>query len=274
MKRIVEIATFILFVSLLMQGCDSIPDNVVDSISPDYNILEINAPQFFSYSDDDSIVTHSIVIANSQVISSVRFSLVSHLMDAYLIQNGDMDLIAETENNTATYSAEFEMMHDLPSGMYEIMYFVDDNINVPPENSKKAASHTFNFFNGIGNQPPVISNLSMRYVNEPISTLRDTIDRGEAVIWSILVNDPNSIADVNKVSFELYRPDNSFLGEFDMYDNGDFEGAGDQTAGDQIYSLKNSFSSTAQTGLWQMIFKAVDREGEQSNIINFGFYVK
>ncbi|MCO6472714.1 MAG: hypothetical protein PHW27_04445 [Melioribacteraceae bacterium] len=273
MKRIIEIITYFLFVSLFLLGCDNISDNLVDSNYPDYEILEINAPEFFNYSDNDSIFSHSVVISNSHVVSSIKFSLISHLMDAYLIQNGDMNLTDRTVDN-ATYSAEFVMMYDLPSGLYEIMYFVEDNINVEPENSKKAASHTFIYYNGIGNQPPVISNLSMRYVDEPISTLRDTVDRNEDVIWSIFVNDPNSIVDVNKVSFEMYRPDNSFLGEFDMYDNGDFEGAGDQTAGDQTYSLKNSFSSTAQTGLWQMKFKAVDREGEQSNIINFGFYVK
>lgn len=263
-----------MFFILISYGCEEITDNIIDVEPQEYNIIEISAPDHFNYSQNDSTFSHSITISNVKYVSSVSYSLISHLSDSYLISNAAMNLSETGEDNTGTFSASFDLRQSFASGIYEIYYFVEDNINIYPENNKKAAAHSFTYFNGIGNQPPVLSNLSMRYVDEPITTLRDTVERNINVIWSVFVSDVNGALDISKVSFELFRPDNSFLGEFDMYDNGDFEGAGDQTAGDQIYSLKNSFGPTAPIGTWQMKFKAVDREGEQSNIINFEFYVK
>ena len=51
-----------------------------------------------------------------------------------------------------------------------------------------------------------------------------------------------------------------------MVDNGDSV-LGDAKAGDGIYSFKNTFGPTAQTGNWQFEFQAKDKSGAVSNVI-------
>ena len=58
-----------------------------------------------------------------------------------------------------------------------------------------------------------------------------------------------------------------------MFDNGDFDGAGDEIEGDGIYSLKNSFGPDAQTGDWTFTFNAIDNSGTVSNTITYSLKV-
>jgi len=147
-----------------------------------------------------------------------------------------------------------------PNGKYQIEYFVEDNVNLPPNNSAKVGSALFTFDNNQNNLPPVISDVGL-----PAS-----VNRGDSFLISVKVSDPNGLSDLYQVYFKLYRPDGSTvdpgngLSYFIMFDDGT---RGDQTAGDGIYSLQNSFGSTAQTGTWKFEFQAKDYGGKLSNVI-------
>jgi hypothetical protein len=52
-----------------------------------------------------------------------------------------------------------------------------------------------------------------------------------------------------------------------MVDNGDKEGFGDEKAGDGLFSFKNSFGTTSQTGNWRFEFQAKDKSNELSGVI-------
>jgi hypothetical protein len=107
--------------------------------------------------------------------------------------------------------------------------------------------------------------------------LPSSVNRGDSFIFSIKVDDTNGSFDIAQVYFKLYRPNGTIVlnGNDDfflMVDTGDAN-LGDQTAGDGIYSFKNSFSSTAPTGLWKFEFQAKDRSGKLSNIISSNMMV-
>jgi hypothetical protein len=63
--------------------------------------------------------------------------------------------------------------------------------------------------------------------------------------------------------------DGSGNSKFDLFDNGDLEGRGDQFAGDGIFSFKNSFldDPSTQRGFWRFEFTAKDRGNKLSNVI-------
>ena len=58
-----------------------------------------------------------------------------------------------------------------------------------------------------------------------------------------------------------------------MFDTGYVSGSGDEIANDGIFSLKNNFGPTSQTGFWHFKFNAVDKSGLVSNTINFSLKV-
>ena len=128
---------------------------------------------------------------------------------------------------------------------------------------QRVARGSFNYNNGQNNVTPVISDL----------VCPNSINRGVDFIFSVTANDPNGLNDIESVSFKLFRPDGTIVEEspgdtlFAMHDDGDLGTFGDSTAGDGVYSFKNSFALTAQTGNWKFIFQAEDRGGSLSNII-------
>jgi hypothetical protein len=126
--------------------------------------------------------------------------------------------------------------------------------------------------NSISNETQITENFAPE-ISELI--IPNEVDRGVEFIFSLTVSDQNGLSDINFVYFELRRPDGTLvyvdedntISTFPMFDNGDLDGAGDETEGDGIYSLKNSFGSTAQTGDWTFTFNASDNAGTVSNTI-------
>ena len=254
-------------------SCDKIPDGIVDVSRVDYKILGVSAPIGFTYSPNDSAVVTSIQISNYETVSDVWCKVTS--VDGTLLikdqipmyDNGNVAFNGDQTKGDGIYTAKFVMGKLNPNGNYQIEYFIEDNIRQAPENLVKAGVHIFTFNNGQNNLPPVISNL----------LLPSSVNRGDSFIFSIKVDDANGSFDISQVYFKLYRPNGSIVlnGNDDfflMVDNGDTN-LGDQTAGDGIYSFKNSFGSTAPTGLWKFDFQAKDRSGKLSNIISSNMMV-
>ena len=258
------IASSTLF-AFLFSSCDKVPSGVVDSQIVDYSVENIEAPVSVTYSKSDSSVTTTIWLANNESVNNVWCKISS--LDGQIIINPSASfqfvynmVPFSWQRDLKTYSAKFYMSKSNPSGKYQIEYFVENNINKSPNNTAKVGSALFTYDNNQLNLAPAISN----------TTLPTDVNRGDSFLISVKASDPNGLADVYQVYFKLYRPDGSLvdpgngLSYFIMFDDGSH---GDQTAGDGIYSLQNSFGSTAQTGLWKFEFQAKDYGGLLSNTI-------
>lgn len=263
------IKILLLFAFLFIIGCEEIPSDIVESKSAEYIVESISSPNEFAYSESNKVLENFITIKNTQSIEKVWF-VISNLDGSEEIS----DLIfMNTKDVTVkkTYSGEYTFDENLLTGIYVIDFYVEDNINPNGTNIKKAAEKKFKFLSNAANLAPVISDLN----------IPSQIDRNTSFVFSIKVNDPNGLNDVKEVYFELLRPDSSIVysdanntnKKFPMFDNGDVSGSGDLTPNDGIFSLKNSFGTSSQTGLWHFTFYAVDKSGSVSNTINFSLKV-
>ncbi len=113
--------------------------------------------------------------------------------------------------------------------------------------------------------PPVISDLFFA----------DSVQFEEVFIFSVLAVDSNGAEDISRVYYELYRPDGSQVAnsqgitKFPMFDDGNSQ-AGDETAGDSIYTQKLYFPSNLPSfpsGSYRFEITAEDRTKRLSNTI-------
>jgi hypothetical protein len=156
------------------------------------------------------------------------------------------------------YSTNFSFPVDAQLGEWNFIITALDESGEVSNSIEKSIEVSQNF-------PPVISELVMP----------EEVNRGVQFVFTLAVFDQNGFSDIDIVYFTLIRPDKSIvyfdeeneIKEFPMFDNGDFNGIGDEEAEDGIYSLKNSFGETSQTGDWEFTFNAVDKAGQISNTI-------
>lgn len=269
-----------LFTSLLVvplfifSACDDIPDGIVEPLRADFGVFGIEAPKQFLYSPTDSTFETKVEIANTQTVSKVICKVTTIDGSVTVHDNIEMKFkeelipLAEQEN-LAVYSAEIPMSKSNPKGKYLIEYYVEDNIHQSPDNISKVGVHTFVYDNAQINYAPVLSDLS----------IPTAVTQGVAFNFSVKVSDQNGLSDIYLVYFKLYRPDGSLVMDtannldfFLMFDDGD-EKHGDQTAKDGIYSLRNLFGTSSQTGTWKFEFTAIDRSSELSNTITHNMEV-
>jgi hypothetical protein len=257
----------IIMLSLLVLGCDKIQDGIVDTKTVNYKVVSITAPASYSTTTADSSITTSVQVQNNSTVGNVWCSVESldETQSIYkhidMLDDGNKQTDGDQVKGDGIYSCKFVMSIKLPNGKYQIQYFVEDNVRLSPDNLTKIGTQVFNYNNSQTNYAPVISNL----------VIPGTAERGTSFVFSVKVDDQNGLADISQVYFKLYRPNGSIvmngtLDYFLMVDTGDAN-FGDQTAGDGIYSFKNSFGSTSQTGLWKFEFRAKDRSGLLSNLI-------
>ena len=258
------ISSSLYLVSLFfLVGCENIPNETIDVQSVNYIVEEIMASDVVVYSSADPFLYSSIKIKNTESVENVWF-------DVYNFDNSER-IIPLTEMTTAentsakTYSGKAEINKDILSGSYQIYFYVEDNIRIKGENILKVGNRKFEYLSKAQNFPPVISKLS----------IPNEIPRGVEFVFSVFVEDPNGLNDIKEVYFGLLRPDSSIVysdennktKKFPLFDNGDKLNAGDEKAGDGIYSLKNSFGENSQTGDWTFTFAAIDKSDSLSNTI-------
>jgi hypothetical protein len=270
LKKISLIDFFIipLFILYLI-ACEKIPDGIVEQTKLYYNVKTISAPANFSYSSADSNLITTIEFDDIRYINKVWLQIKSDdgsttiTTSSQMFDNGNTALNGDQKSKDNIYSAKIGISKKFSSGRYYINYFVEDNVKPVSGNLAKVASHYFNYNNNQISYPPVISNL----------TIPNSVTRGETFVFTLKVEDGNGPGDISQVYFKLFRPDGSQvdpqngLGYFLMVDDGNFDTFGDRTAGDGIYSFKNSFSATTQTGQWKFEFQAKDKSGNLSNTI-------
>lgn len=255
--------SFSIITAFVFSSCDKIPSGVVDSQIVDYAVTKIVSPTSVLFTPSDSSVVTSVQFSNYGSIGNVWCKI--SLLDGTVIIKDNNTMTDDGKDGDAKagdgiYTSKFLMSKNNPSGIYQIEYFVTDNINLPPNNFAKVGSALFTYGNNQNNLPPVISDVGL-----PAS-----VNRGDSFLISVKASDPNGLSDLYQVYFKLYRPDGSMvdpgngLGYFIMFDDGSH---GDQTAGDGTYSLQNYFGQTSQTGSWKFEFQAKDYGGKLSNVL-------
>ncbi len=272
-----KVLPFLILMSLFIQnGCNNIPNDIVELKNVDYKVVKISAPDTLVYNPSDSSFTSSLSIENTETVKKVWFSISTLDGTDFLKENvvmsdnGDTQGSGDKIKDDGIYSGKTILGKNINSAKYEVDYFIEDNIRKAPENIVKVGIKEFYFQSAVSNSAPVLSDLSMP----------DSVNRGESFIFSIKVDDVNGLTDIAGVYFELYRPDSTIVNtgsgdtKFPMFDDGNVSQSGDETAGDGIYSLKNSFVSTSQTGLWRFEFRAFDRAHALSNSITKKLLVK
>lgn len=262
-----SLAIFLLL--FILSACEEIPDGVVEQTKVYNKVKSISAPANFSYSQSDSILVTTIEFESSKYIGKVWMQIKSEdgtttmISTLPMLDNGNYTANGDQKADDNIYSAKAGIGKKYSNGKYFIEYFVEDNVKPLNENVSKVAVHFFNYNNNQVSYSPVISNL----------TILNSVSRGESFVFTLKVEDQNGLGDISQVYFKLFRPDGTLadpqngLGYFLMVDDGNIDIFGDQSAGDGIYSFKNSFSSTALTGQWKFEFQAKDKSANLSNII-------
>ena len=255
----------VLISAAIFTGCDKISDGVVEADMAEYNVKSIDSPDYVSYSTTDSTVTVNLVADYDTSITGFSV-IVSYSDDSEVVSDAELQNTSSGGNNgyavDQQFTGSFKMSKSYASGKYKIEYFAHRLIVFGDQQLIKVAVRYFNYDNGSNAQPPVLSNLVMP----------SSIGRGEEFIFTVTASDPNGLPNVSLVYFTLKRPDGTVVYDngsafFYMVDNGDSEHFGDAVAGDGIFSYKNTFGATAQTGDWTFEFYAKDKTGLTSNVI-------
>lgn len=259
-----SLSFLILYSSLFFISCEKEFDTVIDVQKPSFQVVSVAPKDSVIFNVEDSSLVIRIEFTSASLISSVTAEIInpagkSFLNDALtLYDNGKSENGDQTANDKIFSNKIFMKSNDL-NGNYNIKFYVNEN----SAQSKLAAWSTFKFRNGQSNVAPVISNA---LVDPDTVVVTDTIP----ILTSLVVQDENGLNDIKEVYFIVYRPDGSTNNnKVFLYDDGNLTLNGDQTAGDGIYSRIISVNQTNAKGTYRFEFKAVDRGGLQSNIINY-----
>ncbi|MDA3861902.1 MAG: hypothetical protein PF445_11830 [Melioribacteraceae bacterium] len=253
---------FILFTSLILFGCDGVEEGLIDPNDVEFSVTDIQAPTHLEYSGIGTRLNTTISFSNSESIIRVWIRVLSQDGTVEITYNLDMDKSADNE-----YTASIIMDVEMPNLTYTIDYFYQTVI----QDEKKIASHNFTYNNNQSNFAPVIED----------ANIPDQINRDEDFSFTVRVTDENGYSDVEKVFYELFRPNgdqvinSEDIKEFPMFDDGNTAENGDLIVEDSIYTTRLKFpSSVAEIGNWKLELKARDRSGFLSNTITHIVEVK
>lgn len=259
---------FFTFLSaIILTSCEEIPTEKIDNSIDAYSIIDVEAPSSFIYSSEDSSVTIHAAVDNPEPIERIyadvvslesNFTLVSNVQ---LLDGGDQRLNGDLTAGDKIYSGTFLVPKAVPTGEYEIQFFVQTK-NLE---GQFVAAKLILLSSGQQNVPPIISNLQAP----------DTLIAPELEVnLSIDVTDANSLVGA-EVYFMVTRPDGTSNGnKFLMFDDGDKEAHGDDKANDGTYSLIVQLPSDTNKGTYRFDFQAEDNAGALSNIISHNIVIK
>jgi len=247
---------YFLLIPLLFWGCEKTYDDIIDSGTDNYQVSSIAGLK-----DTVDMKVPGDSLLNLRLIFTPPSQVYKAYFDVYASDNSKLNStpVEMYKIIDDLYENQFILMREYPIGNYTVKFSAEGFEG----NIKQVALGTFYFKNGQDNLPPEISNL----------ICPDSISRGINFIFSVKTDDPNGRNDILSTFFSLYRPDGTPVEEspgdiyFAMHDDGNLTVFGDSTANDGIYSFKNSFQSTSQTGNWKFVFQAIDRSNSLSNII-------
>ncbi len=260
----IKILSFLSFILsfLLLWGCEKDFTNVVDVENPSYQVVRVNVKSSFQY-PIDTMAVFRLELNSSKDIKDVYCDVYSpdkkktNTAPLYLLDNGNL-ANGDIQKDDNIYSAVFPLDSNQINGNYEVKYFVNDRLN----KTNQVATSMYNYNNGNSNIAPVISNT----VVDPDTVVVTTTT---VILTSVQAYDQNGLNDIEKVYFVVYRPDGTTNGNQNiLYDDGNLTEHGDETAGDGIYSLLIQIDQSNTKGTYRFEFRAKDRGGKLSNIIN------
>jgi len=254
--------TYLLFIPLLIWGCEQTYDNVIDTSPDNYQVsaivgikdtIDLKEP-------GDSVLNLRLIFSPQSEVNKPYFSIIAS--DNSQLNSSPIEMI-EVANNI--FDKQYILKSQDPIGDYTIKFSVTgfNGINKP------VAIANFFFNNGQDNVPPVISNT----VIDPDTVV---VTQPTVLFTSVEVSDSNGLNDIFEVYFIVYKPDSTTNNyKWLLLDDGSCcplppynEVSGDLVAGDGIFSRKIQVDQSNQKGTYRFEFQAKDRLGALSNIIN------
>lgn len=248
----------LLLIPLILWGCEKDFDNVIDTISDNYQVSSItyvghNPPVYDLKNPSDSLLELRIIFTPESDVNKVYFDI--YASDNSRLNSSAIEMLPVNDN---VFQNSFILQGEYPNGKYTVNFSVTgfDGKN------KKVAVSSFIFNNGQDNIAPVISN---SVVEPDTAVVTDTT----VIFTSVEAMDSNGVNDIEEVYFIVFRPDSSTNNsKVFLFDDGNTQENGDVTAGDGIYSRLIQVDQTNAKGTYRFEFQSKDRSDSLSNIIN------
>ncbi|MFZ1081064.1 MAG: hypothetical protein WAO19_03975 [Candidatus Kryptoniota bacterium] len=254
---------FVFFLSIAIAACQKADNVVIDSsplISAQLTYFDKDSIDIAAYIGTKNLPTISDSFQVT-ISSSDRFS---HL--AVMVQNDSSITLTEVSFSTLVGNSISGKFSFSPTSVYvsNLTYtFTAYNSDGTPGNY---ATKSVRLFNSAVIPPVIDSVIVPDSVQIPLSTATDTV---ETFALYAVVHDPAGLSDVEKVYFNVTKPDGtpSTGNPFSMYDDGGASGAPgdvDLYANDGIYTLGISLYPSNALGIYKFTFYAVNRSGVTS----------
>lgn len=267
---------FVLFFTLLLlTSCEESSTEVIEQPLVQFVVTAISAPNTFVFSENDSSFVASVTIENPENISDVWFNIstadgLTRIVTGVKMADNGNELNGDETEGDGIFSGKTFLGKEIKSGKYQVDFYLSDKINPQPDNIHKIGINYFEVEGGKENYPPQIISLA----------IPDTVLKNQKFTFSVEVEDSNGLQDIREVYYELFNPsgeqivNSKGISQFPLFDDGDVDANGDETAGDGVYTVFLTIPSGQPTGLWEFKFTAVDKSDAKSNQLSKEVFVK
>ncbi|MCU0333216.1 MAG: hypothetical protein MUE64_04270 [Ignavibacteriaceae bacterium] len=245
---------YFFLIPLLIWGCEKTYDDIIDSGTDNYQVSSIAGIK-----DTVDMKVPGDSLLNLRLIFTPPSQVYKAYFDVYASDNSKLNSapIEMYEIIDDLYENQFILKRENPIGNYTVRFSAEGFEG----GIKQVAIGTFYFKNGQDNLPPAIANTFI----DPDTVV---VTQPTVIFTSVAASDPNGLNDILEVYFIVYRPDGTTNGSrVFLYDDGKPEN-GDLTAGDGIFSRLIQVDQSNQKGSYRFEFRAKDRIGDLSNILN------
>jgi hypothetical protein len=246
--------SYFLLIPLLIWGCEKTYENLFDTSADNFQVNSLSGIKDINLLEnpEDSILTFTMTFSSGSFVSDAYFDI--YFSDNSKVNSSPVEMQEIFDN---TYSAQYFLGRANPIGNYTVRFSA---IGIEGT-AKQVALGSFQFNNGQENLPPEISNT---VIDPDTAVVNDTT----IIFTSVEAMDPNGASDILEIYFIVYRPDGTTNNsKVLLFDDGKPEN-GDVLAGDGIYSRLIQVNQNNQKGTYRFEFRAKDRLGDLSNIIN------
>ena len=230
---------YLLICIAVVLSCEEIPNEIVDANESEYSVVNVNVPDSFHYSDVTESIDFSVEFDEADDIESVQFSIDSKLEN---IGSGDF----QQQNNTTTFSGQFEFQNNILSDDYSMSISVNDIFG----KSKIVVSHNF-----------ILTEDMVQYelvdFDAP-SSFNFTNENTELEFSAIFLNSN----DITKIVYNINDSLGTLVGSGEMKEN-NIE-IGNYSA---IYKIGNDL----ETGNYRLSLIVHDIAGDSTNIVTQEF---
>ena len=246
--------SYFLLIPLLIWGCEKTYENLIDTSTDNFQVNSLSGIKDINLLEnpEDSILTFTMTFSSGSFVSDAYFDI--YFSDNSKVNSSPVEMQEIFDN---TYSAQYFLGRANPIGNYTVRFSA---IGIEGS-AKQVALGSFQFNNGQENLPPEISNT---VIDPDTAVVNDTT----IIFTSVEAMDPNGASDILEIYFIVYRPDGTTNNsKVLLFDDGKPEN-GDVVAGDGIYSRLIQVNQNNQKGTYRFEFRAKDRLGDLSNILN------